>query len=73
MRDEAEPPVNSLPPGTAIIHGDLAPDSAIRAFVTELAAEGGAAIVTDLTGKEEVGDEGLPVEMMIKPVIRSYN
>lgn len=73
MRDESEPPVNRLPPGTVIINGDLPTNSAIREFVTELAAAGGAVIVTDLTGKKEVGDEGLPVEIIINPVIRSEN
>lgn len=73
MRDEAEPPVKGLPPGIAILNGDYPDDSYIRAFATEVAANGGALIVTNLTGQKEVGDEGLPTKVIVYPIVQSPN
>ncbi len=65
---EVEPPVNRLPPGTAIIIGHLPEDSTILDFVRDHIATDGAVIVTDKTGQKEVGDDGLPITILQAPI-----
>ncbi len=62
---------HELPPGTVILKGDIPDD--IADFAREVAAGGGAVVVTDISAKPVEVKEGLPTTVEIKPVVRSNN